>query len=40
MYRSLFPRDLFADFDRLQRDVGGLFDFSPSAAPRAAATRR
>ena len=30
MYRSLFPRDLFADFDRLQRDVGGLFDFSPA----------
>ena len=30
MYRSLFPRDLFAELDRLQRDVQGLFDLSPS----------
>jgi HSP20 family protein len=30
MYRSLFPRDLFAEFDRLQRDVSSLFDASPS----------
>lgn len=28
MYRTLFPRDFFADFDRLQRDVAGLFDTS------------
>jgi HSP20 family protein len=30
MYRSLFPRDLFAEFDRLQREVSSLFDASPS----------
>ncbi|MBI5717861.1 MAG: Hsp20/alpha crystallin family protein [Burkholderiales bacterium] len=30
MYRTLFPRDLFADFDRLQREMSGLFDASPS----------
>ena len=30
MYRSLFPRDLFAELDRLQRDMSGLFDYSPS----------
>jgi HSP20 family protein len=30
MYRTLFPRDLFAEFDRLQREVAGLFDSSPS----------
>jgi HSP20 family protein len=30
MYRTLFPRDLFADFDRLQREVSSLFDHSPS----------
>lgn len=30
MYRSLFPRDLFAEFDRLQRDMSGLYDHSPS----------
>ncbi len=28
MYRSLFPRDLFAEFDRVQRDLGSLFDNS------------
>lgn len=28
MYRSLFPRDLFAEFDRVQRDLGSLFDHS------------
>jgi len=30
MYRSLFPRDVFAELDRLQRDMTGLFDYSPS----------
>jgi HSP20 family protein len=30
MYRTLFPRDLFAEFDRLQREMGGLFDYSPA----------
>jgi HSP20 family protein len=30
MYRTLFPRDLFAEFDRLQRDLGSVFDASPS----------
>jgi HSP20 family protein len=30
MYRSLFPRDLFSEFDRLQRDVASLFDATPS----------
>ena len=30
MYRSLFPRDLFAELDRLQRDMGGAFDYSPA----------
>lgn len=30
MYRTLFPRDLFAEFDRLQREVSSLFDHSPS----------
>jgi HSP20 family protein len=30
MYRSLFPRDLFAELDRLQRDMQGAFDYSPS----------
>jgi HSP20 family protein len=30
MYRSLFPRDLFAEMDRLQRDLSGLFDPSPA----------
>lgn len=30
MYRSLFPRDVFAELDRLQRDLGGLFDYSSS----------
>jgi HSP20 family protein len=30
MYRSLFPRDLFAEFDRLQRDMSGVFDYSPA----------
>jgi HSP20 family protein len=30
LYRSLFPRDLFAEFDRLQRDLHGLVDDSPS----------
>lgn len=30
MYRTLFPRDLFAEFDRLQRDLNTLFEPSPS----------
>jgi HSP20 family protein len=30
MYRTLFSRDLFAELDRLQRDMCGLFDYSPS----------
>jgi len=30
MYRSLFPRDVFAELDRLQRSMGSAFDFSPS----------
>jgi HSP20 family protein len=30
MYRSLFSRDLFAELDRLQRDVQQSFDLSPS----------
>jgi len=30
MYRSLFPRDLFAELDRLQRDLGSVFDGSPA----------
>lgn len=30
MYRSLFPRDVFADLDRLQRELNAAFDYSPS----------
>lgn len=30
LYRSLFPRDLFAELDRLQREVHNTFDASPS----------
>ena len=30
MYRTLFPRDMFAELDRLQRDLTHLFDQSPS----------
>ena len=30
MYRSLFPRDLFAEMDRLQREMQQVFDQSPS----------
>jgi HSP20 family protein len=30
MYRSLFPRDVFAELDRLQREMQGAFDLSPS----------
>lgn len=30
MYRSLFPRDIFAELDRLQRDAQDAFDLSPS----------
>jgi HSP20 family protein len=30
MYRSLFARDVFAELDRLQRDVQEAFDLSPS----------
>ncbi|MEF8734790.1 MAG: Hsp20/alpha crystallin family protein [Candidatus Accumulibacter meliphilus] len=30
LYRSLFPRDLFADLDRLQREIQQNFEISPS----------
>ncbi|MBZ8140745.1 heat-shock protein Hsp20 [Rubrivivax gelatinosus] len=30
MYRTLFPRDVFAELDRLQRDMSSVFDGSPS----------
>ena len=30
MYRTLFPRDVFAELDRLQRDLGGILEPSPS----------
>lgn len=30
MYRSLYPRDVFADLDRLQHEMAGLFEASPS----------
>jgi HSP20 family protein len=30
MYRSLFPRDVFAELDRLQREIQTSFDPSPS----------
>ena len=30
MYRTLFPSDLFAELDRLQRDMQGAFEYSPS----------
>lgn len=30
MYRSLFPRDIFAELDRLQRDMSTVFDYTPS----------
>lgn len=30
MYRSLFPRDIFAEVDRLQREMQQAFDLSPS----------
>jgi HSP20 family protein len=30
MYRTLFPRDLFAELDRVQREMGQLFEPSPS----------
>jgi HSP20 family protein len=30
MYRSLFPRDLAAEMDRLQREMQQAFDLSPS----------
>ncbi|MBK1714849.1 Hsp20/alpha crystallin family protein [Rubrivivax gelatinosus] len=30
MYRTLFPRDVFAELDRLQRDMTSVFDGSPS----------
>ncbi|MEW5771177.1 MAG: Hsp20/alpha crystallin family protein [Pseudomonadota bacterium] len=30
MYRSLFPRDLFAELDRLQRELQQPTDFSPN----------
>ena len=30
MYRSLFPRDLFSELDRLQREIQETFELSPS----------
>ena len=30
MYRSLFARDVFAELDRMQREVQEAFDLSPS----------
>ncbi|MBG6082068.1 Hsp20/alpha crystallin family protein [Rubrivivax gelatinosus] len=30
MYRTLFPRDVFAELDRLQRDLTSVFEGSPS----------
>jgi HSP20 family protein len=30
MYRALFPRDVFAELDRLQREMQQSFDLSPS----------
>ena len=30
MVRSLFPRDMFAELDRLQRDMQQAFDLSPT----------
>jgi HSP20 family protein len=30
MYRSLFPHDMFAELDRLQREMSRTFDYSPS----------
>ena len=30
IYRTLFPRDLFAELDRLQHDLQTAFDISPS----------
>ena len=30
MYRSLFPRDVFAELDRLQREMQQAFDASPT----------
>ncbi len=30
MYRTLFPRDMFAELDRLQREMQHAFDLSPN----------
>jgi HSP20 family protein len=30
LYRTLFPRDVFAELDRLQREMQQAYDFSPS----------
>lgn len=30
MYRSLFPHDMFAELDRLQREMSRAFEYSPS----------
>ncbi len=30
IYRSLFPRDIFSELDRLQREMAQVFDTSPS----------
>jgi HSP20 family protein len=30
LYRSMFPRDIFSEIDRLQREVQQIFDIEPS----------
>jgi HSP20 family protein len=30
LYRSMFPRDIFSEMDRLQREVQQIFDIEPS----------
>jgi HSP20 family protein len=37
MYQSLFPRDVFAELDRLQREMRESFDLSPASAASAEA---
>jgi HSP20 family protein len=40
MYRSLFPRDLFAELDRLQREMRESYELSPSIRGLPAAATR
>jgi HSP20 family protein len=37
MYASLFPRNVFAELDRLQREMRDAFDLSPASVASAAA---